>query len=361
MTYTNKTQQLLDKLQLDHPLIQAPMVGVSSPPLAAAAASRGALGSLGLSGGSAAAVENAYAAVSKLSQQPVNLNFFCHARPTGNDTKQTQWLQYLKPLFAELGANAPKKIAAPYGTFDDEPETLAALLDCNAAIVSFHFGLPAQASVQALRDNGTFVLASATSITEAKWLVAVGVDAVIAQGWEAGGHRGRFATDQQDEQLSTLLLVQQLTQDLDVPIIAAGGINDGTSAAAALTLGAAAVQMGTAFVSCPESMASKAYRAALAQPHRQSIMTTVFSGRESRGLKNRVTEVLDPFAALAPDYPIAYDAGKALAAAAAVTQSEQHIQNYSPLWAGEGFRHNRSLPAAELVTQIVEELANAES
>ena len=356
MPYSNKTLQLLDKLQLDHPLIQAPMVGVSNPSMAAAVASSGALGSLGLGGGSAAAVESALSSFGTLANQPVNLNFLCHARPAADGAKETAWLERLGPLFDELGGSAPSNIAAPYGTFDDAPETLVALLDGNAAIVSFHFGLPVAASVQALRDSGTCVLASATSITEARWLEANGVDAVIAQGWEAGGHRGRFIATPQDEQLGTLALVPLLAGAVDIPVIAAGGINDGTSAAAALTLGAAAVQMGTAFISCPESSASTAYRAALAQPDRQTVMTSVFSGRESRGLENRVTATLGPFAEFAPDYPTAYDAGKALAATAIATGNEQQAQDYSAMWAGQGFRNNRALPAAELVKRVVTEL-----
>ena len=359
MGYSNKALQLLDKLQLDHPLVQAPMAGVSNPRLAAAVASAGALGSLGLGGGSAAVVANTFAELSALTNRPVNLNFFCHPRPGANAVKEAQWLKRLEPLFAELGAAAPSGISAPYGTFDDSPETLTALLDYKAQIVSFHFGLPAAPSIRALRDQGTFVLASATSVTEARWLEANGADAVIAQGWEAGGHRGRFIDDQPDEQLGTLALVPQLARAVSLPVIAAGGICDGASAAAALVLGASAVQLGTAFVTCPESSASPAYRAALDQAERQTLMTRVFSGRDARGLENSVTAALQPFATDAPDYPVSYDAGKALASAAGKTGDELTTQNYSAMWAGQSFRYNRALPAAELVSVIVEELARA--
>lgn len=359
MSYSNKTRQLLDKLQLDHPLIQAPMIGVSNPQLAAAVASAGALGSLGLGGGSATSIESAFGSLTALTNRPINLNFFCHAPPSIDAYAEANWLNRLQPLFEELGASAPESISAPYGSFDDNPDTLQALLAHQAPVVSFHFGLPGKKSIQALHAGGCFVLATATSTREAMWLAANGADAIIAQGWEAGGHRGRFLDSHADEQLSTMALLTRLTQAVNVPVIAAGGINDGAGAAAALMLGAAAVQMGTAFVSCPEASTGSAYRSALTDVTRNTVMTPVFSGRAARGLANRVTDALDPHAEHVPDYPIAYDAGKALAAAAAKTDDAETIQNYAAMWAGQGFRNNRALAAAKLVERIMAEVQSA--
>lgn len=358
MNYSVNTNQLLNLLELDHPLIQAPMVGVSTSQLAAGVASAGALGSLGLGGGDPQVVESTLAELGTLTNRPVNLNFFAHAQPRIDPERERRWLQRLQPLFAALGAKAPEKLSAPYPSFDDNPDTLAALLAAKARIVSFHFGLPSDQTIAALHSQGTVILATATSANEARELVARGSDIVIAQGWEAGGHRGRFTDDavSADEQLSTLALVPQICAAVDVPVIAAGGIGTGAAAAAALRMGAAGVQLGTAFVTCPESSANAEYRAALAAQNRQTLMTVAFSGRAARGLENRVTATLNNYTDEAPDYPIAYDAGKALAAAAMATGDSELIQEHSALWAGQSFRSNRTLPAAELVTLLAEEM-----
>lgn len=356
MSYSNKTQQLLDKLQLEHPLIQAPMAGVSNPALAAAVAGAGALGSLGLGAGSPAGIERALEKLAGLTNRPVNFNFFCHAQPGKNPQRETRWLTRMAPLFEELDAPVPTTMNAPYGSFDDHPETLHALLDNNATVVSFHFGLPGAKTVSALKAQGCFLLSSATSVAEAKWLEANGADAIIAQGWEAGGHRGRFVTTHNDEQLGTLALVPRIVAAVDTPVIAAGGINTGASAHAALTLGAAAAQLGTAYITCPESSAGAAYRAALAEPERQTLMTPVFSGRPARGLENRVTSSLQAFGDETPDYPVTYETGKTLAAIAAQTKDQKITQDYAAMWAGQGFRGNRVMPATELTTLIAQEL-----
>lgn len=359
MNYSDKTRQFLDKLELDHPLIQAPMIGVSNPELATAVAASGALGSLGLGDGSPAVIERTMATLKSLTNRPVNLNFFCHATPTRDASKEARWLQRLVPLFTALNTSPPAALSPPYGSFDDNPDTLSALLDQRPAVVSFHFGLPKAKTVQALRAQGTAILACATSVAEAQWLEAQGADMIIAQGWEAGGHRGRFLRTARDEQLGTLSLVPQLVNNVTLPVIAAGGINSGATAAAALTLGAAAVQIGTAFVTCPESSAGSAYRDTLTDGNRQTLMTPVFSGRAARGLENWVTGELHAHASETPDYPLSYDAGKALAAAATASGDAKTIQDYSPMWAGQSYRDNRVAPAAALVTLFVNELQQA--
>lgn len=361
MNYPAHTTQLLDLLDLEHPLIQAPMAGVSNTRLAAAVASAGALGSLGLGGGDPQVVDATFAKLAQLTNRPVNLNFFVHEQATQDTQRERDWLQQLEPLFTALGAKPPATLSAPYGSFDDNPDTLAALLAAKARVVSFHFGLPAKQTMQALHKSGTLVLASATSAAEAKRLQAGGADIVIAQGWEAGGHRGRFtaADISRDERLSTFALLPQVCAAVDVPVIAAGGIGTGAAAAAALQLGAAGVALGTAFVTCPESSANSAYRSALLTQNRQTLMTAAFSGREARGLENTFTAAVHDLAGNAPDYPIAYDAGKALAAAAIAHKDESLIQEHSAMWAGQSFRSNRVLPAAELVELLVSEMQAA--
>ena len=355
--------ELLDRLGLRHPIIQAPMAGVSTPELAAAVAAAGALGSLALSGGSPEVVETAFDALGPLTNQPINLNFFVHESANTDNVREQAWLNRMQPLFRELDATLPEALGAPYGSFDDNPRTLEALLDHRAPVVSFHFGLPTAATVAALKQQGSVILGTATSVPEARNLVAGGVDMVIAQGWEAGGHRGQFLLPNQratqtpassgDECLSTLALLPMVCAAVEVPVIAAGGIGSRDSVAAALAMGAAGVQLGTAFVTCPESSANNAYRHALSEGSADTIMTPVFSGRVARGLANRVTDQLHPFANEAPDYPIAYDAGKQLAAAAAATGDRHTIREYSPFWAGQSYRANRPLPAAELVASLI--------
>jgi len=281
MHHSTQTHRLLDLLELKHPLIQAPMAGVSTPQLAAAVASTGAMGSLGMGASSASGLEKTLKKLTSLTNRPVNLNFFTHAAPVRDQAKEEAWLSKLQPLFSGLDAEPPSTLKNPYASFDDDPQLLDILLAHQAPVVSFHFGLPKPAAMRALQQQGTRVLSSATSVKEALWLESQGVDAVIAQGWEAGGHRGQFLDDaSHDEQLGLSALLPQICAAVAVPVIAAGGINTGASVNAALLLGAAGAQIGTAFVSCPESSAAAPYRAALQQP-RNTVMTPVFSGRNA--------------------------------------------------------------------------------
>jgi nitronate monooxygenase len=244
-----------------------------------------------------------------------------------------------------------------YQTFLTDDAKFAVLLAERPAVVSFHFGLPAGERVAALRASGIVLLATATNLDEGKAVAAAGIDAVVAQGYEAGGHRGVFDPDAPDDRLGTMALTQLLVSKLGIPVVAAGGIMDGAGIAAALTLGAAAAQLGTAFVACPESAADAGYRAALLGPAAEhTVMTDVISGRPARCLANRFTALGENVVpAAVPDYPIAYDAGKALHAAAKAAGEF----GYGAQWAGQGAPLARPLPAAELVARLRTELDEA--
>lgn len=347
--------KLQELLRVAHPIVQAPMMGVSTPQLAAAVSNAGALGSIGLGGSNAAQSRALIREVRALTSKPFNVNFFCHQPPTEkpSDAKLNQdWIAHLAPLFAELDATPPLALSVPFGTLLNHQDMLEMLLQEKPPVVSFHFGLPPKDWIQALRDAGIVTLGCATNCHEASLIVDAGLDAVIAQGFEAGGHRGVFEPST-DLELGTFALVQLLAKACPLPIIAAGGIMDGRAIAAVLQLGASGVQMGTAFVSCPESAADQAYRAALQSDRAyHTRVSSAISGRPARGMVNRhFTDVGGRNAPPMPDYPIPYDAAKALAAAARSSgNSEFNVQ-----WAGQGAPAARALPAAELVATLVEE------
>lgn len=338
---------------LSTPLIQAPMAGVATPQLATAVMAAGAIGSLGVGGTPANKITDLLNRQRDLGAPGAHLNFFVHARPTADQDREHRWLDRLAPLFAELGTEPPRELTTPYPTFDDNPQCLELLLDEAVPLVSFHFGLPDARAINALHSHGTTLLASATSLAQAKRLAAAGIDIIIAQGWEAGGHRGHFGPER-DEQLTTLTLVQELVSHLDCPIVAAGGISDPAAVQAALQLGASGVQAGTAFISCPESSASASHRAALAAAAPKTRMTASFSGRPARALVNRFVDLLTPAAEDAPDYPITYAAHRALMDAMQSTQNRADTNpsaqgDLAALWAGTGAGKTPVLPAGELV------------
>jgi len=344
---------LTDRLGLDLPIIQAPMAGTSTPKLAAAVSNAGALGSISI--GSVDAVEGRMQiqALQALTVRPFNVNVFCHAPMPSDPTCDRVWIDSLRPIFAAFDAAPPETLTEIYQSFLTDDAKLAVLLDEKPAVVSFHFGLPQPDQIAALKSAGCLLIASATTPQEGRLAQAAGIDMVVAQGFEAGGHRGVFDLAD-DPRFATLPLTRLLARELDISVIAAGGIMDGAGIAAALALGAAGAQLGTAFVSCPESAANPAYRAALASPRAERTrVSPVISGRPARGIENAFMQRADE--ALTADYPYAYDLGKALNAAA----SAQGDDGYAPQWAGQAAPLTRALPAAELVAVLTQETRDA--
>jgi len=346
-------ETLLAGLGIEHPIIQAPMAGTSSPAMAAAVAEAGALGSIGVGATNAAGTRKMIAEIRQRTDRPFNVNLFCHQPPRPDAAGDAAWIETLRPEFAQFGAEPPKALTEIYKSFVEDDEMLAALLEERPKVVSFHFGLPGAARISALREAGIVLLGSATNPAEAKALQQAGLHGVVAQGYEAGGHRGIFDPEAEDSRLGTLALTRLLVRDLSIPVISAGGIMDGAGIAAALKLGAQAAQLGTAFVACPESLADEGYRAALrSEAAHHTTMTPAISGRPARCLANRFTRIA-PIGVAA--YPRAYDIGKALNAAAKAGGDF----GYGAQWAGQGAPLARAMPAGELVKLLVEELRAA--
>lgn len=340
----------LERLGIEWPIVQAPMAGVSTPRMAAAVAEAGGLGSVGIGAATVADARKMIAYFRELSPRSLNVNVFCNRPAKADAVVEAAWIERLRPLLEGFGAPAPSGLREIYGSFVGNADVLAMLVAEKPKVVSFHFGLPSDEALRALREKGIVLLGSATNLEEARALERAGLDAVVAQGWEAGGHRGCFDPDAPDDRLGTMALVRVLVKETRLPVIAAGGIMDGAGIAAALRLGASAAQLGTAFIGCPESLADAGYRAALAsEAAHHTTMTSAISGRPARCLANRFTAL--PVAGAIPDYPIAYDLGKALHAAA----KSKNEFGYGAQWAGQGAPLARSLPAAELVKQLVAE------
>ena len=347
---------LLNRIGIALPIIQAPMAGVSTPQLASAVCNAGVLGSIGVGAVDAARARTMIAEVRALTHRPFNVNVFVHATPAPDATWEVGWLAGLAPAFEAFASAPPPSLRTIYRSFNEDDEMLATLVETAPRVISFHFGLPTQNRIAALKATGALLLASATNLKEACAARSAGIDAVIAQGFEAGGHRGVFDPGAPDDCLTTLALTRLLVREVDLPIVAAGGIMHGAGIAAALSLGAVAAQLGTAFIACPESSAASTYRAALLNREARTIMTTAVSGRPARCLANRFTELGENLAALRrPDYPRAYDAGKALHAAA----TAQGESGYGAHWAGQGAPLARPLPARQLVQTLAAELKTA--
>ncbi len=340
------------KLGLDLPIIQAPMAGSQGVALALAVCHAGGLGSVPCAMLSLTQQREAVAALraglGAGSQRPFNLNYFCHRPPTPDEAREAAWRAVLAPYFAELGLDASASVAAPVRAPIDAA-TVELLDELRPPVLSFHFGLPEPALLARLRSWGATILSSATTLDEGRWLQAQGVDAVIAQGLEAGGHRGHFLSDDLSRQLGTFALVPQLVKALDVPVIAAGGIADAPGVAAALALGASAVQVGSAYLLCPEATTSAVHRAALASPAvAHTALTRLFSGRPARGIVNRLILDLGAMNPVAPDFPLASAALAPLRAAA----EAQGSGDFSPLWCGQNASGCRAVPAAELTRAL---------
>lgn len=348
----------IEQIGIPLPIVQAPMAGTSTPALAAAVTGAGGLGSIAFGAVDAAAAGEMVRDLKALTGGPFNLNLFVHASPDHDPPREQAWIEALTPLFHEYGAQPPAQLRAIYRSFVEPDDAMMhVLLDARPRVVSFHFGLPPADKVAALKASGAVLLATATSLAEAKMAEAAGMDGLVAQGWEAGGHRGIFDPAGTDERLDMLTLTRLLVREGSLPVIAAGGIMDGADIAAALDAGAVAAQLGTAFVGCPESAADEGYRMALASDaaHR-TVMVDAISGRPARSLSNRFTAWAEDNAALVrPGYPMVYDAGKALNAAAKAVGE----WGFGAQWAGTGAPRSRPMPAAELVATLARELDEA--
>ena len=348
------TRALVRLLAIRSPIIQAPMAGVSTPALAAAVSNAGGLGSLGVGAMNAENARKAIHQTRELTDQPFNINVFCHQPAQADAARERAWLDWLAPVFREYGAEAPAALSEIYTSFLVDQAMQHMLVQEKPAVVSFHFGLPSAHVIGALKGAGIRLFASATSLDEARQIEAAGIDAIVAQGIEAGGHRGVFDPDARDERLGTFALTRLLARETSLPVIAAGGIMDGAGIAAALALGASAAQLGSAFVACPETSIDEGYRAALlGDAARHTTFTKAISGRLARGIVNRLTELGEhPHAPATPAYPMTYDAGKALNAAA----KAKGEFGYGAQWGGQAAMLARALPAAELFAQLEREL-----
>jgi nitronate monooxygenase len=332
---------------LQLPIIQAPMAGATTPEMVIAVSEAGGLGSLPSAMYSPAQLREALDAVRRGTRRPVNVNFFCHKLPTDDPDRWQTWLRRLAPYYTEAGLDsairAPGTGRAP---FDDAFCTIVE--EYRPEVVSFHFGLPDTQLLGRVKRTGAKVISSATTVPEARWLEERGVDAVIAMGVEAGGHRGCFLTDDMTTQVGTMTLVPLVVNAVSVPVIAAGGIAETQGVAAAMALGAAAVQVGTAYLLTPEANIHPLHRAALRSPGRATAVTNLFTGRPARGIVNRLMSEVGPMSDLVPPFPTAVDAIVPLRKAAEAAGRD----DFTPMWAGQSFPLAALRSSADLTTSL---------
>jgi nitronate monooxygenase len=343
-------RRLLDLFKTEFPIVLAPMAGIMDADLVIAAAQGGALGSLPCA---MLSVEKAREQINIIRQRvsaPVNMNFFCHKVVDADAGREAGWRNRLAGYYKEFGLDP----AAPVNAANRAPFDAAMcelVEELKPEVVSFHFGLPDQSLLKRVKAAGCVVISSATIVREAVWLEENGADAVIAQGAEAGGHRGMFLTEDIAEQPGTFALVPQVVDAVKVPVIAAGGIADGRGIAAAFALGAAGVQIGTAYLRCPESKVIAPARVALAQACDDStVITNVMTGRPARGIANRAMREVGP---LSPDAPAFPHAATGLAPLKAAAEKLGKV-DFTNLWAGQAVRLGREMPAAELTRALAD-------
>jgi nitronate monooxygenase len=335
-------------LGIELPIIQAPMAGVQGNALAVAVSNAGGLGSLPCAMLSLDAMRNELAAIRAQTSRPFNVNFFCHAPSTPSAEREAAWRAALAPYYKEFGIDVAT-IPVGSGRAPFSSEAADVLNEFKPAVVSFHFGLPSAELLARVRAWGSKMLSSATTVEEARWLEAHGVDAIIAQGVESGGHRGMFLSDDLTSQVGTIALVPQMVRAVSLPVIAAGGIADARSVAAAMELGAAGVQIGTAYLLCPEATTSVVHRAALkSEAARHTALTNLFTGRPARGIVNRIMKELGPISTAAPAFPLATAAIAPLRAKAEGRGSG----DFSPLWSGQNASGCKEIPAAQLTREL---------
>lgn len=345
------SSRIQDLFGIELPILQAPMAGASGSALAIAVARAGGLGSLPCAMLSPAQMRSEIETIRAHTSAPINLNFFCHTAPAPEPAREAAWRQRLAGYYAELGidmdAAAPAPTRAPFD------ETMCAIVEEFAPeVVSFHFGLPAPPLLERVRATGAKIISSATSVQEARWLDERGCDAIIAQGVEAGGHRGMFQSTDIATQAGVFALTPQIADAVRAPVIASGAIADGRGVAAAFALGASAVQIGTAYLFCPESTISQAHRAALREANDASTaLTNVFSGRPARGIVNRFMRETGPISPIAPAFPLASGALAPLRSKAESTGSG----DFSPLWSGQAARLGVEAPGGDVTRRIASE------
>lgn len=344
--------RLRELLGIELPIIQAPMAGAQASALAVAVSNAGALGSLPCAMLALDAMRKELAAITAQTAKPYNVNFFCHAPPAPDAAREAAWREALAPYYREYGID-PGAIPEGPGRAPFSSDAADMLEEFRPAVVSFHFGLPAPELLARVKKLGARIFSSATTLEEARWLEARGVDALIAQGLEAGGHRGMFLTDDVNTQIGTFALLPQIVRAVKVPVIAAGGIADAKGVAAALALGAAGVQVGTAYLLCPEALTGAAHRAALkSDAARHTALTNLITGRPARGIVNRLMRELGPMRAGVPAFPLATAAIAPLRAKA----EAKGAGDFSPLWSGQNASGCREVPAARLTRELAADL-----
>jgi nitronate monooxygenase len=343
--------RILDLLGIELPIIQAPMAGSAGSAMALAVSAAGGLGSLACAMLTPDQVRTEFATIRRGTTRSINLNFFCHSPPEPDPIREGAWRQRLAAYYAEFGIDATAVTAGP-GRAPFDGALCALVEELKPEVVSFHFGLPGRELLARVKGTGARVLSSATSVAEALWLEAEGCDAIIAQGYEAGGHRGMFMTADVATQAGTIALVPQVVDAVKVPVIAAGGIADARGIVAALALGASAVQIGTAYLHTPEATVVPAHRVALERAADDStVLTNLFTGRPARGIVNRIIREIGPLSDCAPAFPLAGAAIAPLRSRAEATGSG----DFSPLWAGQAAALGRAEPAADLTRRLAAE------
>ena len=342
--------RLLDLFGIELPIVQAPMANATAVDMAVAVAEAGGLGSFPCAALADEKIGAGVAEIRSRTKRPINLNFFCHKPAPADAERDAAWLKRLAPYYAELGAEMPKvPLTASIVAFTEA--TCAVVEKLRPEVVSFHFGLPDAALVARVKKAGCKIISSATTLREALWLAEHGVDAIIAQGAEAGGHRGMFLETDVATQIGTLALVQQIVAAVPLPVIAAGGIGDGRGIAASFALGASGVQIGTAYLGCPEATVSALHRTALAEPGRQTVITNVLSGRPARGILTRFVREQGPIKAAIPAYPLATPALSPLRSKAEAKGSGA----FSWFWSGQGAPPPTGLGAKELTRKLADD------
>ncbi|HRF13720.1 MAG: Nitronate monooxygenase [Candidatus Accumulibacter phosphatis] len=342
-------------LRIEIPIIQAPMAGTQGSALAVAVSNAGGLGSLPCAMLGVEAMRQELTTIRGQTTKPYNVNFFCHTQPEPDARREAMWRQLLSPYFREFGIDASAIPAGP-GRVPFSTAAADVLEEFKPAVVSFHFGLPAPELLERVRRWGAKILSSATTVDEALWLEARGVDAVIAQGLEAGGHRGNFLSEDLNTQVGTFALVPQIVRAVKIPVIAAGGIADAKGVAAAMALGAAGVQIGTAYMLCAEATTSAVHRAALkSDAARVTALTNLFTGRPARGIVNRLMREIGPMSPAAPAFPLATAAIAPLRVKAESLGSGE----FSPLWAGQNASRCKEVSAALLTIELAGALEDA--